>query len=140
MNSESEDFTSELEKLIDKIQPSGYFDWIGGKLSTMVFSKLPRYSTLYIFGDLSKGEEMSFSNRFMIGERKTITGLFLEDFLTRITAEEKEHYLKYVVDDISDGGKIFGSNIVKTYPLEEFEAAMEEQDKVATQGKIILIS
>ena len=90
LNSEGEDFTSELEKLIDKIQPSGYFDWIGGKLSTMVFSKLPRYSTLYIFGDLSKGEEMSFSSRFMIGGRKTITGLFLEDFLTRITAEEKE--------------------------------------------------
>ena len=140
LNSESEDFTSELEKLIEKLQPKAYFDWIGGKLSTMVFSKLPRYSTLYIFGDLSKGEEMSFSNRFMIGGRKTITGLFLEDFLTRITAEEKEHYLKYVVDDISDGGKIFGSNIVKSYPLEEFEAAMEEQSKVASQGKIILIS
>ena len=140
LNSESEDFTSELEKLIEKLQPKAYFDWIGGKISTLVFSKLPRYSTLYIFGDLSKGEEMSFSNRFMIGGRKTITGLFLADFFTIISSEEREYYFKLVVDDISDGGKIFGSNIVKTYPLDEFETAIEEQDKVATQGKIILIS
>ena len=140
LNSESEDFTTELEQLIVKLQPKAFFDCIGGKLSSLVLSKLPRYSTLYIYGDLSKGEEMSFSNRLMIGGRKTITGLFLSDFLTLINEEEKEKYFKTVVDDISEGGKIFGSNIVKTYPLTEFETAMEEQTKVASQGKIILIS
>lgn len=37
-----------------------------------------------------------------------------------------------------DGGKVFGTKIVKTVPLEEFKQAVDEYESVATQGKILI--
>lgn len=139
LNSEKEDFYEELDKLIDQLQPKAFFDCIGGKIASTVFFKMPKYSILYIYGDLSGGEEISFNNRCLMSGSKSIKSLFMADFLRIVlTPDEKKWYLNYVADDIANGGKIFGTKIVKSYKLPQFEEAIEESGKVASEGKVVL--
>ena len=46
--------------------------------------------------------------------------------------------MDFIANDLKEGGKIFGTKIHKVEPLANWEAAMEESVKVASQGKILL--
>jgi len=43
-----------------------------------------------------------------------------------------------VADDLVNGGKLFGTKVVKMVPLVDWEKAFDESMKVASQGKILL--
>jgi len=46
--------------------------------------------------------------------------------------------LKKVADDLKSGGSIFGSQIAKVVDFNHWKQAVEESEKLATQGKILL--
>jgi len=69
---------------------------------------------------------------------KTITGLYLSKWATKITPEELLHWKKKVSDDLRDGGKIFGTQVIKTVKIEEWEASLKEARENASQGKILI--
>jgi uncharacterized protein (DUF433 family) len=43
-----------------------------------------------------------------------------------------------VIKDLSTGGEVFGSNIVKTFPLSEVEEAIKYANEHASEGKVLL--
>jgi NADPH:quinone reductase-like Zn-dependent oxidoreductase len=84
LNSSDEDYEHNLERLVSELKPQAFFDWVGGDTARKIFTKLPSYSTMYIYGALDKEGSFTFGNRELIGSRKTITALFLGDFLQRV--------------------------------------------------------
>lgn len=138
LNSETETFWDELKELITKLNPTGYFTAIGGgELPGLVLHKMPHGSTTYAYGALA-GDFFKYHPGHFIFSQHTVTGFWLGPWLGTLTGEEKMKWFGAVVSDLSTGGEIFGSNVVKTYPLAEFATAIEESVKVASEGKVIL--
>lgn len=139
LNSEEENFDEKLEELIDLLQPHAFFDCIGGKTAQRIFLKMPLNSTMYISGILDQEAKLEFQCMDLFRKSLSIVCLTLVHFLTKVlTPEEKQTYHDWIVHDISDGGEIFGSNVVKTYPLTEIEAAVEASREYKSEGKVIL--
>ena len=137
--SESPDFNENLDYIIKDLNPTAFYDWIGGKFAKNIFSKMPKHSFIYIYGNLSEDEEIWISNREMINSRKTITTINMNDFTDRILSdEERQAYFNIVSEDIINGGKIFGTKVIKAYPIENFKEAIEESNKVSGKGKIAI--
>lgn len=47
-------------------------------------------------------------------------------WVTSLSDEEREEWFKYVATDLKEGGKIFGTKIVKTVNLADFKTAITE--------------
>lgn len=136
LNSESPTFEAELKELIEKLQPTFYFSAIGGgKTPEFIFLRMPKGSTVYIYGLLG-GEPFSFIN--WIFHMKTVTYFWVGVWLGKLTAEERQKWFATVATDLGSDAKIFGSTIQKTFPLAEFEAAIKTQKENATAGKSII--
>ena len=54
-----------------------------------------------------------------------------------LSQEEKAKWMKVVIEDISSGGKVFGTKPGKTFKLDEFDEAYQYARKNATAGKSI---
>ena len=54
----------------------------------------------------------------LLFNQKVIRGINLGGFLMEISDEEKNNAYKRVSDDLRDGGKIFGTDIVKEVTLD----------------------
>ena len=62
LNSESPTFVEDLKALIATVNPKFYFSAIGGgKVPETIFAKMPKESTVFIYGLLG-GEPFSFMN------------------------------------------------------------------------------
>lgn len=70
--------------------------------------------------------------------QKKVRGLGFNDWLAEQSQEEQERIKKWIADDLLNGGKIFGTSIVKTVPLTEWKAAFEGRNEIANQGKFVL--
>ena len=79
VNSSLESYQEDLVKAIDELKPSSFFDCVGGELSSNILLKMPRFSTLYIYGSLDPTGLLSFGNRDIIGGRKVIKSCFASD-------------------------------------------------------------
>lgn len=49
-----------------------------------------------------------------------------------LSDEERNKWFKFLADDLRDGGKIFGSKIIKEVTLNEIKDAIPESEKVAS--------
>jgi hypothetical protein len=49
-------------------------------------------------------------------------------WVTSLTDEERTKWFKFVADDLKNGGKIFGTQIVKTVNLSDWESALKESE------------
>lgn len=113
------------------------FECVGGDLCGKVFKLMPPKSTMVVYGNLTRKDPTFESTDFRWND-KNITSLVLFRWLAQLTSEERQKWFKQVVDDIQSGAKIFGTKVIKEVPLEEWKTAMEESEKVAGEGKILL--
>ena len=113
------------------------FECVGGELPGKVFAKMPPKSTMVVYGNLSKQNPSFDSYDFRWGD-KNITSLILFRYISAIPAEERQKCFKLVTEDLASGGAIFGSRIVKEVLLDEWEAAIPESEKVASEGKYLI--
>ena len=74
----------------------------------------------------------------MLFNSKTISGFALYSFLTTLTEEERKTITQRVSDDLRDGGKIFGSTIVKEISLENWQEGLTDSSSVSSEGKILI--
>jgi NADPH:quinone reductase len=141
VDSSSKTFDQDLEALIEKIKPTSYFSCVGGQTSYDHLKKMPRGSKLYYFSDISS-TPVTFYPRELILSKKSINSVFMPDFLMDISESELNIYKHIISTDLNStipgDGKVFESNIVKTFPLKEFEKAMEYSKTVRSEGKVLL--
>ena len=83
-------------------------------------------------------QNVSYHPANFIFRQTTISFFWLTPWLDTLTDEEKKKWIGTIVEDLSTGGKIFGQVIAKTLPLSEFNIAIEEANKLASEGKVIL--
>ncbi|CAI2374484.1 unnamed protein product [Moneuplotes crassus] len=138
VNSNSETFKEDLAKAIEELQPTALFDPVGGELSKTILMSMPTFSTLYIYGSLDTTGTFTYNNRELLSKRATLMTVFATDLAKFCTPEELQSYYELVSKDIYEGGKIFGTEVVSTHPLSDFEKAIAEREASASQGKIIL--
>lgn len=51
---------------------------------------------------------------------------------------ERRKWFDYVAEDLHNGGAIFGSNIVREVPLEDWLQAIDDSEKLASSGKFVI--
>ena len=71
-----------------------------------------------MFGNLSE-EKLVLDTRPFYRNEKTLQGVVLFFWINSITDEERSKYFKFVADDLKNGGKIFGTKVIKTIGFNE---------------------
>lgn len=137
LDSSSETFDADLEKLSKELGATAYFDPICGEFCTRVLTKLPAGSTAYVYGALS-GEGVTLSPVDIIFYQKSVSYLYLAVWFKEASPEEQKAAISEVVGDLVTGGEIFGTKIYETYSVEQFAEAIEASEKHASKGKICI--
>lgn len=137
LNQTSPTFAADLKQLIDSLNPTVLFDYLGGSVPAQVFTAMPYGSLLVVVGVLTQ-EPIPINSGNLLFTNKKAEALLLPTWFQTLSHEEKEKALKEVGDDLSSGGKIFGSNIYKELPLSDYQQAMELSKTNATEGKVVL--
>ena len=137
LDSSKDTFWDDLKNAIAEHQPTALFDPISGDLPSKILEAMPNKSTLYNYGALD-AKPLRISPLALIMAQKTITGFWLGPWMATLTPDETKTTFGHVVGDLATGGKIFGTKVVKEYPLSGFGEAVAECGKVASQGKIII--
>jgi len=136
LDSTSETFAKDLAELAEQHEASGFFDAVAGDLTGQVLEAMPDKSTAYVYGGLS-GKAPSLSILGHIFGQKTISYLWISTYLKEVTEEERNQFFGAIIQDLSTGGKVFGTSVYKTFPLSEFSEALEAGNKNATDGKVL---
>ncbi|CDW86811.1 zinc-binding dehydrogenase family protein [Stylonychia lemnae] len=137
LNSTSPTFLTDLQILCDELQPTYLIDYIGGNLIGQIFTTMPQSSHLLTVGNQS-GETMNLNSGDILFKDKTVSGFMLNRFLQSISLDDRRELMQRISNDLRDGGKIFGSNIVKEIPLENFKEGLQQYQEVASEGKILI--
>lgn len=137
INSSSDSFQEDMKAAIDKLGADCFYDAIGGDFLTEAISFMPPDTVTYIYGCLSL-KDATISPLKFIFYQKTVSYLFVCPWFNQLDEETRNKVVAEIVDDLSSGGKIFGSDVVQTVPLSDFEKAIELANKHASEGKIIL--
>lgn len=98
---------------------------------------MPFGSVLSIVGILG-GNELVINSGNALFMKKSVITFNLGHYLKDISNEEREKIFTELSNDLRDGGKIFGTNIVKEIPLEKYLEGFEERAAVANEGKILI--
>ena len=59
-------------------------------------------------------------------------------WLRGLSEERKKEVYALIVKDLTEGGLIFGSKVVREFPLEDFAEAVKVSSEVASEGKVLL--
>eukprot|EP00347_Sterkiella_histriomuscorum_P012077 403369977 len=137
LNQTSETFFEDLQALINQLHPKVMFEYVSGDLPGKIFAVMEAGSHLVVVGNLS-GETLNLNSGNIIFSNKTVRGFLLTPYLKELTEEERQAAYKRLADDLRDGGKIFGTQIVKEISFEQFQEGMAERAAVATEGKILI--
>ena len=113
------------------------FEYIGGELPAQIFSFMPRGSEMVVISNLT-GQSVPINTGDLLFNDKRISSFFLPIWVESSSEETVKKGHKELADDLASGGKIFGSHIVKEMTLSQFKEAIEESEKIATEGKILI--
>jgi len=133
LNSSSPTFDQEIQKLIQELKPTIFLDCIGGDFPPTVINHMPENTQIVAFDQLSGKplpQSITSSARYSFFN----AGVWIKD----LSKEDREFYSNLIRYDLTKGGEIFGSKIVKEYPLSEWKKAFDECESVASSGKILL--
>jgi NADPH2:quinone reductase len=138
LNSSTKSFWDDLDSKIQTLAPMHYYSGVGGgDIPGRVLGKMPRFASVFVFG--AQGMDyFKYKPGNFIFSQHSVCGFWLGSWMETLTDEERNKWFNVIVDDLSSGGEVFGSTILETYPLNDFQAAIDESHKVASQGKIIL--
>ena len=92
---------------------------------------------MVVYGNLTK-QKISFDPVEFHWSDKQIVGLMMFRWVCSLSEEERVGWFKEVATDIANGGKIFGSKVVKKMPLKEWRAALDQSEKEASHGKYVI--
>ena len=134
IDSSTPDFETQLKKAFEEHAPSAFFDAIGGKFGTTVFTHLPPGSTAYCYGLLSGDPAYAVPASDLIFKGKTLTGWWLSGEL-----KDPARAVKIVTGSFQNLAKgDYKSHIAKTFPHEKYQEAIEFYSKNASEGKVVL--
>eukprot|EP00826_Nyctotherus_ovalis_P064373 TRINITY_DN9441_c0_g4_i1.p1 TRINITY_DN9441_c0_g4~~TRINITY_DN9441_c0_g4_i1.p1 ORF type:complete len:336 (+),score=76.39 TRINITY_DN9441_c0_g4_i1:134-1141(+) len=138
LDSESPEFEKELQKVIEEVKPSAFFDAVCGKVSELILEAMPCDSTMYQYGSLGS-EEIKVNGTKLRTQNKTIKGFTLYSVFKTLSEEQKKEYMDFIWNDLKTGGKIFKTSIAAKFGLKSFKEALSAYPKMASKGKVLLV-
>jgi len=137
LDSESPSFEKELGEKIEKLKPTGFFDAVGGELTGKIFNPMPMKSVLYVYGSLQSADLLGIKGTDLRYKDKTIRGYHVTKVFESMKPEQRKEYIDFIWNDLEGEGKIFKSDIAKTFSLENFKEALSAYNSLASEGKIV---
>ena len=67
-----------------------------------------------------------------------VIGFILYNWMKTVDDETRKKAFETVAEDLRTGGKIFGTHISKEVPLSKFKEALQESEKLSSEGKILI--
>jgi len=113
------------------------FEFNGGDFAGKILKIMPNGSSCYVTGSLT-ADPFVLDNVDILFNDKHVRGLFLPGWLASLTEQERKATLQLVADDMNAGGAVFGTEIFKILPIDDFDKAVKDRGTVASQGKYVL--
>lgn len=133
INTGEEDWKQTCAALFEELKPQAFFDAVGGKIASELFSLLPPGSTTYNYGGLS-GQGILVSPLDLIFKDKTLTGWWLNKFL-----EDKQVAMKVFGGAFKNlAMKTFTTEVSKSFPFKKYAEAIKFYGETSSTGKTLL--
>jgi len=139
LNSSSDNFISDLSKIVDNLKANIFLDCIGSKIVSEIIRKLPFESTVIFYGTLAP-EDLGITTPDLLFGRKTLTYFGCPFWLQSESKEQKIELVNEIIEDTfrKSGEKLFESNISKTYAFKDLALALAEYPRYRSEGKLII--
>ena len=129
--------TSLIQHLMDS-KATIAFNAIAGDLTSIVLTAMPRKSIIHVYGALGGQSVNSISLGDLIFQGKTLTGLWLTEYLNSLSSEETlEEKLKFYTEIHSNLESCLKSKIQKVFNLEKYQEDLELYNIKSSDGKIL---
>ncbi|MDA3881494.1 MAG: zinc-binding dehydrogenase [Prolixibacteraceae bacterium] len=134
LNTEDDDFETQLTSLSAKLKANLFFDAVGGEHTSQIINAAPTGSKIVLYANLS-GDPFCADPRNILQNKKSIEGFFLGHwtssqniFCTLQTISKVKSLLKSELK----------ANIKKTYKMQMINEAIDSYQQKMTGGKIII--
>ena len=125
LDSSDSNFKKDLIEMIKKYKPTAFFDAIAGEFPGTVLSLMPEGSTMYVYGALSNKPVVHWDVGGLIFKNHTITNFWIPTWIKTAKKEVLKKWMLEIVGDLLNGGEVFGSKVIKAFPLSEWKEAMK---------------
>ena len=133
LNSSDPDYETLLEEKIKLLNPTAFFDAVGGEVGSKVLIKMAPGTTTYCYGALSM-KSYTVGASELIFKNKSLKGFWLTELL-------KDPKLSTQIFAATFGNlatRAYKTDIAQRYPQEKFEEAIAYYKTHMTEGKVIL--
>lgn len=115
------------------------FEVLGGDLPGEILKRMPAKSKVVCVGNLTH-TKVSFDSEDLHWADKDITGLMMFRWVSSLSDAERLEQFALIANDLkAEGGpKIFGTKIIKTVKLEDWESVINDSGADASQGKYLV--
>ncbi|CAI2374170.1 unnamed protein product [Moneuplotes crassus] len=125
LNSSESTFFDDLKAMIDEYKPTAFFDALSGDFPQKVLHLMPSGSTMYVYGALSLSPTVNISGGDLIFKNQTISNFWIPTWIKNTKKDVLMKWMRDIVQDVMEGGTIFGTKVSKTFPLADFDSAMK---------------
>lgn len=130
-----EDFDAHFEQLAEEAKTTAVFDGVGGELITRISPRLPRNSTVWLYGLLAGGVPIAVPSSTFMAKNLTIMSFSNFNAATvRDTAKLREA-LAYLEKQIAE--PLFRTKVGGRFRLEQIREAMAYDDKSGTKPVLL---
>jgi NADPH:quinone reductase-like Zn-dependent oxidoreductase len=134
LNCKEEGFTEKFKKEVSDYSIKLFVDAYGGDCVTKIMKMMPEETHLINYGRLS-GEDVPEEYR----KSKNFRRFSVVDYHYSLSNEKRTETLDRIKNDITTGGSIYGTKILKEFGLKDWKTAFEEDShKPMGEGKFLL--
>jgi NADPH2:quinone reductase len=128
-------FDEQIKQQSLALNATCFIDLVGGKLASKVFLKMPKQSTLYLVGNLSREKSVEFDVDDMRISNKAIREFNGRNWMDKLNILKRTNLFSKVSSSLDTSMKTVYS---KTFNVSQINEAMETASKNRTAGKILL--
>ncbi len=129
-----------VSKVIKEKAPQGVqaiFDAVGGQLAAQILNCLEIGGTMHVFGLLSL-ENIPLNSGLLIFKNLSVKGFWLTSWMESLSPEKRFSAIKTVFEHLAK--ESIQMDVATTYPLENFQEAIEAYQTPMRNGKVLIVS
>lgn len=134
INTSKESIAQRVHEITGGKGATAAIDAIGGDIGTQLAQSLALNGKLIVYGVMSP-DPVQVHNSLFVYKNISMTGFGVRGFLESLSAEEKQHMTKSLIDIISASD--FKMEVAKSYSLDNFAEALKANASGSGNGKII---
>ena len=134
---ETEDVAARVKEITGGKGAYAAVDAVGGAGVERLTNSLRDFGTVLIYGAMS-GLQFTGSVVDCLFRGVTVKGFWLNLYLGRLSADEKQAVFKQVIELMADGS--LAPHCGQSFPLSDAVAAVQASQQVARGGKVLLVS